>query len=292
MINALTIDVEDYYPIFARDHMAMEMPVGPDVVRSTAVITDMLAARGIKATFFILGEVAAAHPQLAPSLAAAGHEIGVHGYHHRQVFKLTRQEFADEIRSARKLLEDQTGRDVKGHRAPAFSIGPDTQWALDVLAEEGFRYDSSIFPIRGRRYGWPGFGPAIRRVPLAGGRSIIEAPLSTLSVLGKKLPVCGGGYLRHFPLWFTRWAFGHIAAKRPVIVYMHPYETDADAPPAAFQAALDRSPDETRRFHCGQLHNRATVAGKLASLLDSFSFAPLGGVIDAALEQAGPMHQA
>lgn len=283
MINALTIDVEDYYPILARDHLAAELPVGPEVVRSTAVITDMLAARGIKATFFILGEVAAAYPQLAPGLAAAGHEIGVHGYHHQQVFKLTREQFAAEIGDAKKLLQDQTGRDVHGHRAPAFSIRPDTQWALEVLAEQGFRYDSSVFPFGGRRYGWAGFGPAIRRVPLAGGRSIIEAPLSTVSVLGKVIPACGGGYLRHFPLWFTRWALRRITAQRPAIVYLHPYETDTQPAPAAFAAALAHGPAAVRRFHAAQLRNRKTVAPKLASLLDSFPFAPLGEVIDTSL---------
>ncbi len=278
-VNAITIDVEDYYQLFAREHLGKSLSMGDEVLRSTAVMTDMMARRNVRGTFFILGNVAKAHPQLAPRLAAAGHEIGVHGFNHHQVFRLTARQFAAEVGDAKKLLEDQIGRPVVGHRAPVFSIGLETPWALSVLAGEGFLYDSSIFPFGGRRYGWPGFPLDIRRVELPDGRSIIEAPLSIVRFMGRAVPACGGGYLRHFPLWYTRWSMQHICQNRPTIVYLHPYETDTTEGPAEFRQMLADGPLRARLRHAGQCNNRGTVAPKLEMLLDSFRFAPLAEVI-------------
>ena len=178
MINALTIDVEDYYNVMARDWLGMDFPPTEAVVRNTNALMQILSDRDQKATFFLLGDVGRAFPGLIRDIVAAGHELGVHGFHHRQVFKLSRDEFAREAGDARKVLEDAAGAPIAGHRAPAFSIGPDTQWALEVLVELGFRYDSSVFPIRGRRYGWPGFPADIHEMTLPNGGRIVQAPMT------------------------------------------------------------------------------------------------------------------
>ena len=202
--NALTIDVEDYYSVMARDRLDLALAPTSAVVRNTERMLEVLADHGVRATFFILGEVAEAFPKLVADIAGAGHEIGVHGFYHRQVFNLSRDEFRRDVGDAKKRIEDIIGSETAGHRAAAFSIVPETQWALEVLIELGFRYDSSVFPFAGRRYGWPGFPRDIHKGRLPGGATIGEAPLSVVSVLGRTLPACGGGYLRHFPYALTR----------------------------------------------------------------------------------------
>ena len=282
-MNALTVDVEDYHNVFARDRLGRDGPPTRAVVRNTQKLLDLFAEAGVRGTFFLLGEVAECFPQLIRDIAAGNHELAVHGYHHRQVFKLSPDEFRREVADAKARIEDLIGNPVKGHRAPAFSIMPQTRWALEVLVEVGFRYDSSIFPIAGRRYGWPGFPLDIHKIPLETGRQIIEVPLSTISLLGKRLPSCGGGYLRHFPGFVTRWAMRRVAQKRPAVLYMHPYEIELDAP-AIETAHLDwATARRVRWIHRLQLRNRRTVETKIARLLSEFRFAPMREVIDHAL---------
>ena len=153
MLNALTIDVEDYWNILSRDWLYTEAEPSDAVVKITEWFLQIHADTNVKATFFILGEVAQCFPELIKGIVSEGHEIAVHGFYHRQIFKLSHDEFKKEVGDAKKLLEDLTGRQVLGHRAPAFSVNKDTQWALEVLLEEGFKYDSSVYPISGRRYG-------------------------------------------------------------------------------------------------------------------------------------------
>jgi polysaccharide deacetylase family protein (PEP-CTERM system associated) len=286
MLNAITIDVEDFHNILARDWLNRDIKPTQAVVRNTARILELLARHGFHGTFFILGEVAEAFPQLVRDIASAGHEIGVHGYYHRQVFKLTPDQFREEITQAKAKLEALAGRPVVGHRAPAFSINPDTAWALDVLADAGFRYDSSIAPVRGRRYGWPGFPLGIHEMNLPGGKTLIEAPLSTVSILGRRMPACGGGYLRHFPAFFTDWAFRSIQRSRPVILYLHPYEIETEVPPLDTSALSPEAAKRAVRFHRLQVRNRHTVEPKLLRLLARYQFAPLGQVIDAVLRES------
>lgn len=283
MINALTIDVEDYHSVCARDWRGEVMAPTAKVVRNTRQMLDWLAAGGVRGTFFVLGDVAETYPQLIRDIHAAGHELGVHGFYHRQVFKLTPDEFRVEVSSAKRIIEDLIGQPVYGHRAPAFSIMPSTSWALDVLAREGFRYDSSIFPIAGRRYGWPGFRPDIHEIKLAEGRSIIEAPLSTVRVLGRRWPACGGGYIRHFPAWVSRWAFARVQRDRPAIMYLHPYEIELDAGDFDTRGLDPRQANRARRMHRMQMRNRASVAPKILGILDRNQFDTLGNVISGAL---------
>jgi len=280
MQNALTIDVEDYYALFSRHRLGADVPPTEAVVRCTEQILELLGRHGVTATFFVLGEVAETFPRLVRRIAAAGHEIGVHGGKHYQLFKLSPEDFRREVGRARELLADTVGRPVHGHRAPAFSIRPDTRWGLQVLAELGFRYDSSVFPIAGKRYGWPGFPEDIHEMNLPSGATIIEAPLSAVRVFGKAMPACGGGYLRHFPYRYTRWAIRRIQRVRPAIVYMHPYEIDTTPPPGFFLERLASAQRRHRRHHRVQRRNCRTVMGKLARLLEEFRFAPLGEVID------------
>ena len=283
MINAFTVDVEDYYSVFERDWLGVDGPPTDAVVRCTGRLLELLAGLGVKGTFFVLGEVAEAFPQLVRDIASAGHEIGVHGYRHRQLFKLTPDEFRKDVADAKKCIEDAAQSPALGHRAAAFSIRPDTRWGLEVLAELGFRYDSSVVPVAGSRYGWPGFPQDIHEVALRGGRSIIEAPLPALRILGRPIPVCGGGYLRHFPYWLTRWAMRRSGRLRPVIVYAHPYELDTRQPPVGFTEALAAGSAAARKHHARQLRNRSTVEGKLTRLLKEFRFGPLGAVIESVL---------
>jgi polysaccharide deacetylase family protein (PEP-CTERM system associated) len=285
--HAFTIDVEDYWCITARDWLRRDMEPTRAVVCNSDRMLETLDRYGVKATFFILGEVARSFPDLVRRIAAAGHELGVHGFTHRPVFKLSPDDFRTEIGDAKSLIEDIAGTAAPGHRAPAFSIVPQSRWALDVLAGLGFRFDSSIFPIAGRRYGWPGFRTDIHEISLDDHRTIIEAPLTTVSILGRRLPVCGGGYLRHFPYEVTRWAIRRVQRERPAILYMHPYEIEL--PPGPLDtSALDRSAARrAQRFHRLQLRNRHTVEAKIFRLLDQFDFAPLGKVIDDVL-RLGP----
>ncbi|QDV91462.1 Peptidoglycan deacetylase [Phycisphaerae bacterium RAS2] len=282
-VHALTIDVEDYHNVIARDWLGRDGPPTDAVVRNTDRLLQHFADHGVRATMFVLGEVAETFPDLVRRMAGAGHEIGVHGYYHRQVFKLTPESFRAEVEPARKRLQDLTGQPVAGHRAPAFSIMPSTQWALEVLADAGFEYDSSIFPIRGRRYGWPGFRHDIHRMTLPSGRTIIEAPLSTVAVLGRAMPVCGGGYLRHFPAAVTHWAMRRVGRLRPAILYTHPYEIELPLPPLDTRHLAPDAARRTRRFHWLQRRNRHTVERKIIGLLKRFPFAPLGEVIQRAI---------
>lgn len=283
MIHALTIDVEDYHNIFARDRLKQEGPPTEAVVRNTHRLLSLFERHAARGTFFTLGEVARDYPELIREIAAAGHELGVHGFYHRQLFKLTPDAFRREVSDAKQIIEDIIGVPVHGHRAPAFSIMPPTSWGLEVLADAGFTYDSSVFPINGRRYGWPGFRPDIHVMELSAGRRIVEAPLSTVSILGRRLPACGGGYLRHFPGSVTSWAMRKVGEARPAILYMHPYEIEMDDAPLDTTGLTASEARKVRRFHKLQLRNRQTVEPKLVSLLTRFQFEPLQDIIERSL---------
>ena len=209
-INALSIDVEDYWSIFSRDWLHIDAQPSKAVVRNTEWFLDTLSTRNVKATFFILGEVAEKFPSLINKIAGQGHEIGSHGSSHKQIFKMDPEQFRREIAASKRLLEEITGTAVKGYRAPAFSVMEKTKWALEVLVQVGFEYDSSVYPISGKRYGWPGFSKDICKIDLPDGQSIIEVPMSTVTVLGKTLPAAGGGYIRHFPYIVTKLAIKQI----------------------------------------------------------------------------------
>jgi polysaccharide deacetylase family protein (PEP-CTERM system associated) len=282
MRNALSIDVEDYWSIFWRDWLALDAQPTDAIVRNTQWFLEVLQEHGVKATFFVLGEVAVAFPGLVRSIATGGHELGTHGMTHRQVFRLSPEEFRQEVRTSKALIQDAASVPVAGYRAPAFSITPATKWALEILAEEGFVYDSSIFPIAGRRYGWPGFSCDVCSLDLPSGRRIIEVPLSVVNIFGRALPVAGGGYLRHFPYWLNKRAISVINRHRPAVVYMHPYEIDT----VWREFPLDHLGPEQRvriaRHNRMQFRNRGTMSSKVRRLLSDFEFGPIGGLVESA----------
>jgi polysaccharide deacetylase family protein (PEP-CTERM system associated) len=280
MLNALSIDVEDEHCAFARSWLHTNIEPSKAVVKNTEWFLLVLAKHDVKATFFILGEVAKKFPSLIKKIAKDGHEVASHGWSHTQIFKLNKEQFRKEIADSKKLLEDITSGSVLGHRAPAFSIMPQTKWALEVLAQEGFKYDSSIYPISGRRYGWPEFSKDICKVDLPSGRSIIEVPMSTVTVFGRALPAAGGGYIRHFPYTVTKWAIKHIQKKRPAIVYMHPYEIDTEQWLFRPEHLSHKDWKTAVKLNKRQLRNRQTIRRKLLNLLSEFEFTTISQVIE------------
>ena|SRR5215813_3533806 len=244
-IDGLSIDLEDYFQVeaFASRIPRSQWSSFPSRVRDNTVRTlELLERSRCKATFFVLGWVAEREPALIREIAAAGHEVACHSYFHYPVFRLSPAEFREDLRRSRDVIEDISGLKVVGFRAPTFSITSKTLWALEILAEEGFEYDSSIFPIRHDNYGIPGASRWIHKESLPSGRSIWELPLSTVRLGTANVPFGGGGYLRQLPMWFTRWAIRttHRRERQPVMVYFHPWELDPDQPrlPGSWKSRL------------------------------------------------------
>ena len=231
--HIFTVDVEDYFHVhaFERTVSRSEWRAFPSrIVRNVDVLLELLDEHGVTGTFFVLGWVADVYPDVVRRIANAGHEIASHGWWHRRVPTLAPEEFRAEVRASKELLEDISGEAVLGYRAPSFSIIPGHEWAFDVLLEEGYRYDSSLFPIRRSGYGYPMAPP----VPHFIGRPqglLAEFPLATTVCAGVRLPAAGGGYLRHLPFALVRRAFReHSDCGIPAMFYIHPWEVDPDQP--------------------------------------------------------------
>ena len=279
MKNALTFDVEEYFhaEAFARVLRPEEWPtLESRVTRSTERLLDILDRERVRATFFVLGWVAERHPGLVREIASLGHEIACHGYGHRMIQHLSRPDFERDVTRAKRALEDAVGRPVLGYRAPTFSVMRATLWSLDVLIEAGFRYDSSIFPVVHDRYGIPDAPRFPHRLKAPSGAEITEFPMSTVTLLGRRLPVAGGGYFRLFPYRVTRRAIARINSERqPAMVYLHPWEIDPDQP---------RIPvGPLTRFR--HLVNVGKTESRLRRLLAELSFAPASEV----LTETGPL---
>lgn len=230
---ALSVDVEDYFQVqaFAGRVSREDWPsFEPRVERNVERLLDLFDESGAKGTFFILGWIARRHPGLVARIASRGHEVASHGVSHRMITELTPAEFRMEALDSRLILEDLSGSAVIGFRAPSYSINRGTLWALEVLRETGYAYDSSIYPIRRRRYGYPE-GPVVpARIP-AGARDIAEFPLPTVSLGPIRIPVLAGAYLRLLPAWVSLAAAGyHKRGRIPLAVNVHPWEIDPDQP--------------------------------------------------------------
>ena len=285
MLNAFTVDVEDGWAIFSRDWLSREIEPTETVVWDTERILDILANRGVKATFFVVGNVAEKFPSLIKRIADSGHELGIHGFYHKQIFRLTPDEFRMDIRRTKNILEQLTSVAVAGHRAAAFSVLPETKWALRVLAEEGFAYDSSIAPCKNPRYGWDGFSKDICRMDLGDGLSIVEVPMSVFPIpMTSKGFMTGGGYLRHFPYFISHAAIKHIQKTRPVIVYMHPHEFGKEVAslPLSHLSTFSRLHAYLSAcWHLGMgIGNRRSMPVKAQKLLSAFEFTTVRQVID------------
>ena len=273
MVNALTFDVEEYFhaEAFAGVIRREEWPsLESRVARATERLLEVLSEAKRSATFFVLGWVAERHPGLIRAIRAQGHEVACHGYGHQMITRLSRPQFAEDIRRAKGTIEDAAGAEVIGYRAPTFSVVRETLWSLESLAEAGFRYDSSIFPIVHDRYGIPDAMRFPHLLAAGSGRVIAEFPLSTVGWGRWRFPVAGGGYLRLLPYAVTRWAVNRLNREgQAAIVYLHPWEIDPGQP------RLPAGP-VTRFRHSVNTH---TTEGKLRRLLRDFDFAPVRDVL-------------
>jgi polysaccharide deacetylase family protein (PEP-CTERM system associated) len=279
MINALTVDVEDYFMVSAFSNVISvdhwdryECRLGAVMPR----LLDLLDRYGVKGTFFVLGWVAERYPDIVREIRGRGHEVACHSHRHRLVYEQTPGQFREDTRKAKRILEDILGEPIRGYRAPSYSVTTASLWALDILAEEGFEYDSSVYPVRHDRYGIPGFGRFPRRVEGNGAGGIVEIPPSTVRILGMTLPFGGGGYLRLFPVGWTEWALRDLNGRegQPAVVYVHPWEMDPD-PPRMRGSAFS----EFRHYV-----NIGTTEEKLSRLLRGFGFGPMRQVFERHLQ--------
>lgn len=232
--NVFSVDIEEYFNVetFSRYFKREEWDKYPRrVVENTGRLLDILDEYEVSATFFILGWIAKMYPRLIEEIQRRGHEVASHGLDHRMIHVMSRDDFRQDIRQAKDWLEEITGNEILGYRAPTFSIVRETSWAYDILLEEGYHYSSSVYPIWHDRYGWPSFGLDPRRVAGSGSHELWEIPMSVGRLGPIRIPFGGGGYLRAYPLFITKMLFRSIIKNdRPGIVYIHPWELDDNHP--------------------------------------------------------------
>jgi polysaccharide deacetylase family protein (PEP-CTERM system associated) len=280
IVNAMTVDVEDYFHVSAFDHVVSR--AGWDafdsrVVRNTDRLLELFECAGVRSTFFILGWVARRFPLLVRRIADQGHEVASHGYHHQLLYMLTPDQFREDVRAAKAAIEQAAGRRALGYRAPSYSVIESSMWALDVLIEEGHAYDASIFPIHHDRYGIPN-SPRHSYMLRRPAGSLLEMPGSTVRLGGVNLPIAGGGYFRQFPYAWTKWGIGHVnrIERQPVVFYTHPWEVDPEQPRL-------RVGGVTRVRHYRGLEH---TSGRLIRLLQDFRFDSIASVMDLASSNA------
>lgn len=269
MPHTITVDVEDWY----QSTFDSSAGLSARFESSTMKVLESFAAHQVRATFYVLGLAAAQAPSVVKAIARAGHEVQSHGYGHVEIFKLTEEEFRQDLVRAKGMLEDLIAREIYGYRAPSFSIDGRTPWALDALAATGHRYDSSIFPMRMNRYGVANYPTEPRVVLTPAGRRIVEAPVAVATWFGRRVPIGGGGYFRLWPYYLIRAAWRQRErAGVPGIMYMHPYEYD----PAEIEAYKGRV---SRRMRLHQGLGRKGFRKKLERLMREFQFLPLGELL-------------
>lgn len=272
-LAAFSADVEDYFQVEALRELCPRSrwaDFEDRTVANTDRVLALLDRHRVRGTFFVLGWTAERHPDLVRRIAAAGHEIASHGFAHELVYNQSREAFRDDVRRARTLLRDLSGQEVLGYRAPSYTIVERSRWALPILDAEGYRYDSSIFPIPRRRYGMPGAPRWPHRIPLGDGRSLVEFPLPTVRLGLVNVPVTGGAYLRLLPFAFQGWAVGRMLERgRAFVLTVHPWELDPDQP--RLRVGL-----RTRWTH---YHNLAATEARLGRLLALGHYRPLVEVL-------------
>ena len=276
VLNVLSLDVEEWYQVYNLRNAVSRKTWDEQCSRveaSTRRFMDLLEVHGSHATFFVLGWVAERHPDLIRDIVARGHEVASHGYAHDLLTELDATRFADDLARTEAILEPLTGSRPVGYRAPSFTVMPGTRWALDVLHERGYRYDSSLFPVSGRRYGFPGAPRRPHVIRRNGDRVLWSLPLLTRRWLGRNWPMAGGGYLRLFPVTWTAAAVRTMnRAGWPAMVYLHPWELDPDQP---------RPAGVSRRKRFQHTVNLRRTAAKLTFLLERFRFSTAARVVDA-----------
>jgi len=283
VVNGLSVDVEDWFQVGAFERVIGRGEwdgLAARVERNVTEILDMFDAAEVKATFFTLGWVAQRNRALIRRIAEGGHEIASHGWDHARVHTLDRAQFAEDIRKARIELEDASGTQVTGYRAPSFSIDARTPWAYHELEEQDYAYSSSVAPIAHDHYGWreaPRF--AFRPLP---GSALVEIPVTTATFAGKRLAAGGGGFFRVLPYGFSRWAIRQVNRRegRPAIFYFHPWEIDPDQPRVA------GAPLRSRLRHYTKLD---AMAGKLRQLVREFEWGRMDQLARREAARAGDM---
>jgi polysaccharide deacetylase family protein (PEP-CTERM system associated) len=277
-----TVDVEEYFQVSVFDKVverAQWDSLPSRVERSVHTLLDLLARYETYGTFFTLGWIADRHPHLVKAIAGAGHEIASHGWSHRRVPSMGRKKLRDELRDSKAILEEVSGQEVSGFRAPSFSIVPGTEWAFDVLLEEGYRYDSSLFPIRRLGYGYPGAAPVPHTIARDDG-TLIELPMATTVVAGLRVPAAGGAYLRLLPFGLTRRALEeHRRNGQSTVFYIHPWEVDPEQPRLAVSPFA-------RLRHYGGL---GRTMPRLERLLSEFQFTSINRQLDLDRPVAGSL---
>jgi len=272
--HAFSVDVEDWY----QSTYDSDAELSDRFERSTLKVMDALDQHGVKATFFVLGLAAQKAPGVVREIARRGHIIQSHGFGHRSNFDLSKDAFREDILRAKMMLEDMAGYEVYGYRAPCFTIDQRNMWVLDILAETGHRYDSSIFPLKTRRYGVANYPLEPRIITTPNGHKMIEAPVTCFGLFGGRLPVGGGGYFRLWPSWAIEMIWRALEKRgRSGILYMHPYEYDP--------VEIDQYREDVAlldRLHQGI--GRRSFSRKIDRLLDHFNFAPLEDVLSPLLE--------
>ena len=279
--HIFTVDVEEYFQVNAFDGLIERSRWHEQPSRLEASVDEVLSVLArfdTVGTFFTLGWIAERHSALVRRIAEAGHEIASHGWWHRKVGTMSPNEFREDVRSSKQILEDVSGRQVRGFRAPSFSIAPGGEWAFDILLEEGYSYDSSLFPIRRPGYGYPG-APREPHLVHRDAGALMELPLTTTSLLGARVPAAGGGYLRHFPFQIIQRAFREHEQRRiPAVFYIHPWELDADQPRLPVSASV-------RLRHYAGLHR---TKSRIERLLQEFAFTSVERRMSASLAATGP----
>jgi polysaccharide deacetylase family protein (PEP-CTERM system associated) len=270
-VNILSVDVEEWFVVEAlRDRFPQSSwPDLPSTLeRNCLILLDLLELHQAHATWFVLGWCADQQPDVIREIAERGHEIACHSYWHRRVDELDAETFRADTLRACEAIEKASGVYPKGYRAPSWSMSRQTAWAFDILADLGFVYDSSIFPIKHDIYGMPAGPREVFRMDSSKGRSLFELPASTYRVLGNNVPVAGGGYLRHQPYWYTRRLINRMNKMgKPAVVYMHPWELDANPP-----RVHDLSPLQWYRTY----GSTQVMTLKIDRLLSDFRFTTIG----------------
>jgi len=278
MKNAFSIDVEDYFHVAAFKHVIRRSSwdgYPSRVVSNTERLLETLAVHDVNATFFILGWVAERYPGLVRKIDAAGHEVACHGYSHQNIYEQNQRIFATETRRAKAIIENEIGKPIDGYRAASFSITSASMWALDVLIEAGFRYDSSIAPVWHDMYGIPDAAREPTVIAAPSGATIAELPMSTMNLFGLRVPASGGGYFRLYPYWFTQFVIRSLnCSGRAANFYMHPWEIDVDQP---------RIANVGWKSNFRHYNNLDKVESRLHRLLTNFEF----GTCREILEDAG-----
>ena len=274
-VNAFSVDVEDWYQV-ADFEAVVRFDAWDDyesrVARNTDKVLQLCADAGIKGTFFILTWNVERHPAIVRRIVDAGHEVASHGYAHRLIYTQTPAEFREDVTRAKKLLEDASGTPVLGYRAPSFSVTTRSLWALDELLDAGYRYDSSVFPVRDSLYGLPGASRFPYVIRERAGRQLVEFPITTTRAFGRNLPLGGGGYLRLLPYRYMWWGMRRVnrAEQQASVVYVHPWEVDPDHP---------RMQTAGRRGFSTHYVGLARTEHKLRKLFRDFRFAPMRDVL-------------